>query len=341
MGDAIEPLLLPRFSINERDRRWTNVRKAMQAAGVDCLVLPYNTGHWAQFQADVSYLTQLGDYESEVAAVFPLEGEVTAWLPSPSYVPFAKATQEWVSDVRSSGRKWSEVIVQRIRDLGLENGHIGVGSLDGLIHAPEGVADYRLVQSLKEQLPKARLSSATSLMHRVRYVKSDEEVEALKHATRIAELACDEAAAIAKVGVADSRVYAEVYGSMLRNGGGHPTMILWGAGPEVEGHYFYPSQRPLQLGDLISTEIEGKYSGYRAQIVQTFAINYLKPPYAGMTELSRQAFDAVLAAMKPGTKITKLIAICDEMSKETEYRGSPRATGKGYRRGLAPCTWDG
>ena len=73
---------VPRFSLAERERRFERVRRFMRDAGVDCIVVPYNTGHWGQFQADVQYLTGMGGNDSEVCAVFPSAGEATAWVRS-------------------------------------------------------------------------------------------------------------------------------------------------------------------------------------------------------------------------------------------------------------------
>src|SRR2546425_717132 len=91
-----EDVELPRLSLAERDYRWARVRQAMVREGIDCLVLPYNTGHWGQFQSDTQYITHLGDFEGEVAAVFPANGDVVAFVQGDVYAVFWRACQEWV-----------------------------------------------------------------------------------------------------------------------------------------------------------------------------------------------------------------------------------------------------
>ncbi|MCH8199403.1 MAG: hypothetical protein IIA54_04980 [Chloroflexi bacterium] len=71
MAEAVAKLDVPRFSLEERERRWARVRGLMDRDGIDVLVAPPNTGHWDHFQANVRYLTGLGGNCVEAAAVFP------------------------------------------------------------------------------------------------------------------------------------------------------------------------------------------------------------------------------------------------------------------------------
>ena len=69
----------PRFSLAERDRRWKAVREKMAEQNIDVIVTPQNTGHSMDFQANTRYLTHCGGGgDADIAAVFPLNGAVTA-----------------------------------------------------------------------------------------------------------------------------------------------------------------------------------------------------------------------------------------------------------------------
>src|SRR5438552_12498239 len=72
--------MIPQLSIQERDRRYRKVREEMARSNIDCLLLPANTGRWEQLQADSRYLSSIGGFATEVFTVFPLEGEVTAYI---------------------------------------------------------------------------------------------------------------------------------------------------------------------------------------------------------------------------------------------------------------------
>ena len=45
----------PRFSLAERDRRWTAVRELMRQHNLDVIVTPQNSGHSADYQANTRY----------------------------------------------------------------------------------------------------------------------------------------------------------------------------------------------------------------------------------------------------------------------------------------------
>ena len=93
----------PRFSLAERDRRWKAVREKMAEQHIDVIVTPQNTGHSMDFQANTRYLTHCGGGgDADIAAVFPLNGAVTAIATSAN--PRWTTTQDWTRDVREARR---------------------------------------------------------------------------------------------------------------------------------------------------------------------------------------------------------------------------------------------
>src|SRR5437870_11890225 len=102
----------PRFSLAERDRRWKAVRAKMAKENIDVIVTPQNTGHSMDFQANTRYLTHCGGGgDEDIAAVFPLNGEVTAIATSAA--PRWPTVQDWTSDVQKVSRNNGGVIVER------------------------------------------------------------------------------------------------------------------------------------------------------------------------------------------------------------------------------------
>src|SRR5437899_6138682 len=120
MAHPTEPIEMPRFSIQERDRRWGRVRAAMAEKGLAAIVAFPHTGHNAQWEADARYLTCMGGGGSSTGCVFPLEGDVTGI--SLNRPEFWSGIQDWVTDVRTSEHHtWSEPIVKRLQELGIRN----------------------------------------------------------------------------------------------------------------------------------------------------------------------------------------------------------------------------
>jgi hypothetical protein len=106
----------------------------MAKHGIDCLLLPANTGRWEQLQGDSRYLTTIGGFATEVFTVFPREGDVTAYIFNRA--AWWKQTQRWVADVRDGRNRWGQNAIERIMNRLAK--HHGIRPA-GLFRAPEGI----------------------------------------------------------------------------------------------------------------------------------------------------------------------------------------------------------
>ncbi len=97
------------------------------------LILPANTGRWEQLQGDSRYLTSIGGFATEVFTVFPREGEVTAFIFNRA--GWWKQAQKWVADVRDGRNRWGQNAIERINELGLQKGTIGISGLGRIYFA--------------------------------------------------------------------------------------------------------------------------------------------------------------------------------------------------------------
>src|SRR5918994_1283630 len=165
--------MIPQLSLQERDRRYKVVRAEMARRAMDCLLLPANSGRWEQLQADSRYVTSIGGFATEVFTVFPLEGEVTAYIFNRA--AWWKQAQNWIQDVRDGRNRWGENAIERIKELGLEKGTIGIAGLAGLFRAPEGIIPFSSVKAIQDAFPQAKLVNATEMMQEIRAVKSAKE----------------------------------------------------------------------------------------------------------------------------------------------------------------------
>jgi hypothetical protein len=109
----------------------------MRRDQIDAIIDFPNQSHWNQFQADTHYLTHIGGHQTEVAVVFPLSGEVTAFVRGSNEIDWWGIAQEWVREIRSSRRSWAEPVIERMKELQLDRGRIGISGLSGLQSAPD------------------------------------------------------------------------------------------------------------------------------------------------------------------------------------------------------------
>jgi len=307
---------IPQLSLEERDRRYKKVRTEMARRGIDCLLLPANTGRWEQLQADSRYLSSIGGFATEVFTVFPLEGEVTAYIFNRA--GWWKQAQNWVQDVRDGRNRWGENAIERIKELGLGQGTIGIAGLAGLFRAPEGIIPYSSVKAIQDTFPRAKLINATEMMQEIRAVKSAEEVSLLERSAGIIEKVIETMVQTARPGVSEKELYGAMIHAMLSNGGELPTLFFLSAGPDISNSSFVPTDYVIQNGDRIINEIEAKYAGYAAQAVSPMVVGKPKEDYEAMIQISRACFEAILDEMKPGVRFGSLF---DTYRETVEQRG--------------------
>ena len=308
--------MIPQLSIEERDRRYKIVRGEMAQRGIDCLLLPANTGRWEQLQGDSRYLTTIGGFATEVFTVFPREGEVTAYIFNRA--AWWKQAQQWVADVRDGRNRWGQNAIERISELGLQKGSIGISGLAGLFRAPEGIIPYSSVKAIQDAFPQAKIVNATEMMQEIRAVKSAEEVSMLERSAWIVEKTIEAMVENANPGVSEKELYGAMVHAMLANGGELPTLFFLSAGPGLSNSSFVPTDYRIQKGDRIIDEIEAKYGGYGAQAVCPVVMGTPDDEYQKMIDISRACFDAILGAMKPGVTFG---ALFDVYKRTVEHHG--------------------
>ena len=296
---ALEKPIIPTFSLEERDRRWSLLRAEMKRANLDALIALPNEGHWDQFGADTRYITQIGGTQTEVGCVLPLEGEVTAVVRGANEIEWWGLAQEWVKDIRPSRRSYGEPVIERLKEIRAER--VGVVALSGLVRAPEGVVPWGTFEKIRTALPKVKFENATDLMQEVRSVKSGEEIAFIEKAAEIIDKAIDVLIQHSKPGARDNELIAEMLREIVRQGGEPITMLLFGTGgPEVPWAQRVITTRRLKPGDLINTEVEAKYAGYIAQALQPISLGPRPKDLEKIFDATKVIFDAMLKFLKPG-----------------------------------------
>jgi Xaa-Pro aminopeptidase len=335
---SLEKPIIPTFSLQERDRRWGLLRAEMKTAGLHALLSLPNEGHWDQFGADTRYITQIGGTQTEVGAVLPLEGEVTAVVRGENEIEWWGLAQDWVKDIRPSRRSYGEPVIERLKEIRAER--VGVIGLSGLVRAPEGVVPWGTFEKIRKALPAIKFENATDLMQQVRSIKSAEEIAFIEKAAEIIGKAIDVLIAHAKVGVRENELIAEMLREIVRQGGEPITMLLFGTGgPEVPWAQRVFTTRQLKPGDLINTEVEGKYAGYIAQALQPISLGSKPKELERIFETSKVIFDNMLEFLKPGITFGEVVKFYQDQVQSAGYEPDGALM---HGRGLgedAPMLW--
>jgi Xaa-Pro dipeptidase len=310
---------LPKFSQAERERRWSRVRELMRQKQLDAIIGFPNQSHWDQFQADIRYLTHIGGHQTEVAVVFPLSGEVTAFVRGGNEVEWWSIAQDWLTDIRPSRRSWGEPVIERMTELQLQSARIGVSGLSGLLRAPEGTVVTGMLDKVRRAFPKASFENATELLQEARFVKGAEEVAWIERAAEILDSVVAAVITKAKPGVMENDMVATIWQTIIANGGDYPSMTHWGAGAGVPWACRIAPHRPLQAGDMINTELEAKYGGYIAQTVQAACLGKIPAELARAFDVSVKVFDELVKFMKPGVSFRQIVMLYQKLVREAGH----------------------
>ena len=299
MSMASEATVPPRFSVEERDRRWRLAHQAMDAVRLDCLIASSALSCSPGALAAARYLTDCSSGASGTT-VFPQRGEVTLFASDGSA---AYSTGDWVSDVRpSQSRTVVELTTARLAELNLTHGRVGLVGLDP-------VAD-RSVAALAEALPHVEWTDFTRPLEAIATVKSDEEITVLSTSLGLVERALRHIEATAQSGMRDLEVWGAALGELCRGGSELPVETLWGSGlrPALLRH---PAHGVLHRGYLILTSLEAAYGGYRARGTQAIAIQNCDPVYRDLYQMLAEYWSRCLEELQVGRNLTDMVERCE------------------------------
>jgi Xaa-Pro aminopeptidase len=300
------------FSLEERDRRWARVRALMDREGVDVVVcLPCSNNH-NRGAASALYLTQMGENSDEVAVYFSAAGEATVY----ASVAGAGPKTSWMQDIRPLvGGAGAALIIERLREAGFRRGTIGITGLTGGLYAhcreAEGEANYGSVELIQKAFPEAEIVSATDVVGEARFQKSEEELDFLWKGAEICSRIHDAIARVARAGVTERQVFAEMMYTNAVYGGTFTPMFGWVTGrPGDMWHRVeQPTLRTLERGDMMLIEIDGRYGGYIAQIDSMFTMGPAGRQTKDAFELAVESFNRVVEHMKPGVTVAELVEV--------------------------------
>ncbi len=305
------------FSLSERDRRWQLVRSLMDAAGIDIMIAPN--------PADSRYLTQMADDIGP--AIVPVSGDVTAIS---NRGRAGSAAAEWVSDIRPWNRRWIAGLIDRLQELDADRKIIGIAGLDGFMRRPDGDLNYHTLITLREVFSHARWVGATQLMQEARFVKSDEEIAALERAAAGADAGLNAAVAHLAVGTSDREMWGQMALGMMRAGADLPRFAHLGLAPlrDIRALPIQPVGQIAEPGQILFTEIEGRFAGYAAQGVQPAAIGPVPQDWLDAWQVCVDAWDRSWELLRPGVTFGEVSAAADAASTE-RFRARPTLHGQG------------
>lgn len=311
----------PRFSLQERDRRWGRVRELMRQAGCDCIVAPAMRD--MEEQTTSRYLCGIGGIGYKAWVVFPLNGEPTAIVDSARNQEFAVRAQDWITDVRTGDE--TELVPERLKELELDGARVGLTQFRGHYREPLGNIPHDVIVKFQEALPKATLYPENDVLRDARVVKGPEEVQVIEQVAAANEAAIRVMCETARPGVRQEIVWYAMADVLTRAGKCWPARLSVTFDGPANGTLGMPIPDVIRQGALCSQEICGRVLGYRAQCNHTIQVGDGGPTdYADVMRATIDVYNEMVAWLKPGVTIKE---VCEHYVGLCQARGAQDQSG--------------
>ena len=188
---------------------------------------------------------------------------------------------------------WSNIISGAIESLELEGKKIGVESLH---------LRFMELSFLRKALPKTQFVSAASILDSLRICKQPEEIRAIIRAVKIAESALLNTIPFIRIGISEKEIASELTLQLIK-AGSEPELSfkpIVASGPNSANPHAEPSDRLLQVGDMLVIDWGARVDGYISDLTRTFCLGKMEPEFEKIYDLVLSANTAGRAAAHAG-----------------------------------------
>jgi len=188
-----------------------------------------------------------------------------------------------------------------------------------------GVEPTRLrfleLRLLEEAGPGIKTVSAEGLLAEMRMRKDGDELKAMRKAVDIAERGLQTILPMIKVGVTERQIASELILQLLHQGADSefPFSPIVSGGPNSANPHATPSDRPLQIGDLLVIDWGAFYKGYTSDLTRTFAVGEVESEFMKIADIVKEANTAGRAAIRPGIQAGEIDRIARSVIENAGY----------------------
>ena len=281
------------FDLKEYRGRVTKVREEMGKNGIDALVVCT--------PANLNYLTGYSTFSPTnfTGLILPLEGEpsvVTAECEIPAVI-----LSGWVEDVQPffwrERDKLANLLVDLLNQKGLSGRNIG---LELILGEPM----TRLTEELRITMPNATFVDASTIVERVRVIKSSQELKYMKRAGQMTCQGINDSLQSAKAGVTDTEVARVGHESLIGAGSEFMSVSpVVTTGQRSSWHHTTFRRVPIKLGDPVFLEYSACYMRYNAPMMRTAIIGTPSDEIKRLGEAVKDTLELVIQGAKGGRTV--------------------------------------
>lgn len=295
--------------IENRKRFAASLKPNSVALFVSNDILPTNADGSLGFvqNADLFYLSGV-DQEETILLIYP-----DAVTGTHKEILFVRETSELIAiwegakltkeqATKTSGIKnvqWTQHFEQVIKPIIFQAQHIYLNSNEHTrryINAE--TAEMRFNKKIKEQYPLHTFERSAPIMHKLRAIKSDYEIELIQKACDITEKGFRRLLGFIKPGVMEYEIEAELIHEFIRNrSNGFAYGPIIASGHNACVLHYIENNKACKDGDVILLDVAAEYGNYKSDLTRCLPVN------GKFTPRQKNVYNAVLRVMKEAIKM--------------------------------------
>lgn len=288
---AIHAQEYPRFSPAEMARRRTALERVMQEAEVDHLLMCGEQ----RAGTGVVWLTGWPTTVEAYVIVAPRETQVM-WVEWYNHWPLARKLAR-DTEVRWGEHQGIDKVIAELKTRGARR--VGFMGALGYTKARKLEATFGPLVDLNRQYVRLRL------------IKSPEEIDWMRIGAALTDLAIEALRHEARPGMTEHELGGLCESAYHPQGGVtyiHFFLVTPMADPEYCVPRQFTSNRRVQVGDVIATEITAQFYEQPGQVLRTFTVGAEPTPlFRRLHETAEAAFDAVTGVIRHGTTMQQIV----------------------------------
>jgi len=178
-------------------------------------------------------------------------------------------------------------------------------------HSDVDSRNLRFTRELKNHYPAHHFERVTPLVTRLREIKSQFEIDIIKHACSITEKGFRRILEFTKPGRWEYELEAEVsHEFTINRANGHAYTPIFASGENACILHYTNNNQQCKDGDLILMDFGAEYANYASDLSRTIPVN------GRFTKRQKDIYEAVRRVMKEATEMLVVDNVLDEYHKE-------------------------
>ena len=160
--------------------------------------------------------------------------------------------------------------------------------------------DDRFRKVLIKNHPTKEIAEVAPIMHELRFIKSEIEIELMRHACNITEKGLRRILPIIKPGIMEYQIEAELMHEFLSNrSAGFAYQPIIGSGTDSCVLHYIDNNKMCKDGDILLMDFGAEYANYASDLTRTVPVN------GRFSERQKNVYNAVHRVMKEATNMLR------------------------------------